>query len=61
MNKACNYLFRLNLSLGGFPVLSGELEGDALDSVYIYGRLDLGAVSRFVCVMFIFIFMSICV
>jgi hypothetical protein len=35
-----------NFSLGGFPVLSGELEGDALDSVYIYGKLDLGAVSR---------------
>jgi hypothetical protein len=33
-------------ALGGYPVLNNELEGDALDPVYVYGKLELGSFSR---------------
>ena len=33
-------------TLGGYPVLQDETEGDALDPVYIYGKLELGSFTR---------------
>ena len=33
-------------TLGGYPVLQDEKEGDALDPVYIYGKLELGSFTR---------------
>lgn len=32
--------------LGDFPLLEKESEGDALDSVYVYGQLNFGPLSR---------------
>ena len=40
------FFFIFHHSLEGFPILKNEYEGDSLNSVYIYGKLEFGNFSR---------------
>jgi hypothetical protein len=41
-------LFICTISLGNFPILNEETEGDVLNSAYVHGTLDFGSFSRMV-------------